>query len=622
MVISKSIVQFFFGATNQDTSKKGVKQGDLITARNMQQLHPGEFVKRGGMAQYAQTYAGLGATFAPDSISSPDGVQVLTREPTTDTMLARSSDATHHANMGSSLRIMADPTIRFPATSTGKQSAPMAKQAGDYYVWLDDAQHFMIAKRSTDSEAELATLGPVAVAGPGHSGGTILPDSAHVSSFAAIDSADFDTDNLWVFWVDCSTNAGAQQNRDGVWGMKVPHTLVGPVTFYEIHSGTQSNLMFTGISATILTSGLMLAVCGCHPTNGGPDTYANYIGFRVACSSVNTALLCLRIYVTGEVAWSSTTEKTSTAACWTASGVCHLSIKTIASFRANHFYVSLWAGNATSVNSADLVVVDSNESGSNDQTWHILATVDNTGYIPVGSPDHPFFIGSTTGHEVAPVGSGSWGSGGAYVVAQYRIFYHYGSPIEYVDPVVDYPDQIFTKCYEWFANGTSPYLLWTVRGAWIAQGWFKWTDGTELLITGWQDGGELQTPYHLRRLDTGAILAQFAYGQGPYAGGCSDEGTQIANAIADIQQPMLGAAGYQSELQILLTMQSSNIAGSVDIANVALSKPAFQNPTIFASFALSPGPVPTVVDGWQRLREAGPLVYPSKVITAFGTGST
>ena len=98
--------------------------------------------------------------------------------------------------------------------------------------------------------------------------------------------------------------------------------------------------------------------------------------------------------------------------------------------------------------------------------------------------------------------------------------------------------------------------------------------------------------------------------------------SQIAGRVADVAQPMLATAGVGSGNQILLAMQSANITGSVDIANVTFAKPAYQQPAVFGSFALSPGPVPTIVSGWQRLQEAGPLVYPSRLETAFGVGST
>ena len=74
--------------------------------------------------------------------------------------------------------------------------------------------------------------------------------------------------------------------------------------------------------------------------------------------------------------------------------------------------------------------------------------------------------------------------------------------------------------------------------------------------------------------------------------------------------------------RLFLALQSGNITGSVDIASVALDKPVFQPPTSFGAFELAAGPIPTVVSGWQRLREAGPLVYPSRIRSAYGVGST
>ena len=61
MSIPKQPISLFFGATDQDTSKKGVKLGNLIEVKNVKQVKGGELTKRDGFTETAQTYAGYGS---------------------------------------------------------------------------------------------------------------------------------------------------------------------------------------------------------------------------------------------------------------------------------------------------------------------------------------------------------------------------------------------------------------------------------------------------------------------------------------------------------------------------------------------------------------------------------
>ena len=132
-MLPKQPVSLFFGATNQDTGRKGVKLGDLITAKNVQQLKGGEFTKRDVFHQLAQSYAGGAST--PESIISPDGIQVVTRDKA-DNIFARSTAANQNQNQGHADRFVPTVNTCIPALGSGQQSAPQAKQAGNYFIFF------------------------------------------------------------------------------------------------------------------------------------------------------------------------------------------------------------------------------------------------------------------------------------------------------------------------------------------------------------------------------------------------------------------------------------------------------------------------------------------------------
>jgi hypothetical protein len=604
-MLPKQVAQVFFGATDQDTSKKGIKLGDLVQAVNCQQVKGGELTKREGFTATAQTYEGL-ASIDGESVISPNGFQVITRDATTDTVFARSTDATHNQNVGQSLRILAKTQVRFQALETGTQISPMAKQAGDFYVYLKDASTFVVAKRSTNSETLLISREfSVSFGSP--------EPSTHVSSFAVIDNADFDATSFWIFWVDWTTNATAQQNRDAVRAVKITHDL-GASTFYTLDTGTQTNNVYTSICASVTSDNYVtIGVSTAHAITT-PDNYTAFWDFRKDGPPVNTGIAVLKYDATPSLKFSYTGERAGTYPNWTASGISSLT-SSENTFHTGHCRFALWVSTQASLNSCELVMVDVDVANTS-ATWTTIETITDAGHWPItATQGRPLFMGSTTGMETAA---------GTFVAAQMRIYYHNTDNVTFVDPTGDvglYPDRIFTKGYAIGDITGLPSLLWTARGAWLASGWFMSEEGIPLLVTGWQDNGAAQVPYHLRRFDTGAILAQFAYGEGPFAGGCANPGTQIDNHVCDINQPAMQSTA-DSRDAIVLAIQSANIAGSVDVSNITISRPTYQGPVAFRDLAVYPGPIPTIANGWQNLQEAGPLVYPSQMKCFWGSGSS
>jgi hypothetical protein len=606
MPLAKQAVQFFFGASDQDTSAKGVKLGDLVLAKNVQQVHPGEFVKRGGFAQTVQTFDSP-STITAESITSPDGIQVIIRDGVTDTAFARGTTSTSNIAKGSARRVFAVPSIRFPSLASGEQSAPMAKQAGDYYVWLHDESHFRIAKRSPSGGALLTITDPIVVNG-------VYGDtpSTHVKSFAVIDSAVFDADALWIFWVDWTTGV---TYRDSTWGYRIPHATLSTPTAFRVGTGSSANMCCTSISVGIAGNNrLTICTCGAEGIGGGPA-----VAFRsTSCTSVDSFYSFQQISYTGEaiISHSSGTQSQVTGhRVWAASGCCMLTAKTIGAYTTNHFYFVFWGGSVDTDNAADLLLVDVTES-TGVSSAYTISTVTNSAW-PQGTHTMLNLMGQVTGYETA---------NGFVFIAQHRIYYLDGT-IEFVNPtdgeIENYPDSIFTTCWTMVSGGMGPTIAWTKKGAWLAHGYFTGTDGEKYIITGWEDVDGVQKPYHLRRVSTGEIVAIFAQGQGPHAGGCSTSTKQIEDHMQDLSQPMLQTSPLSvPSNQIVLAMESANVNGSEDIANITLLSPTMQNPVPFRDMALIPGPIPTVVSGWQTLREAGPLSFVPRVFFCWGKGSS
>lgn len=607
MALSKNLVQFFFGATDQDTSKKGVKQGDLIRGVNIKQLHGGVFIKRGGFAQSAQNYenpaGGADLTsITPDSITSPDGKQVLIRDAVFDASFARSFDIHHNKLQGASLRWQVEWPVRFQALQSGEQQAPMAKQAGDYYVWCPDDQHFMVSRRSSDGETELARLGPIEVA-------------SRVKSFAVVDCSAFDSQAIWIIWIDWSTNV-TQQNRDAVLAYRIARDLSGTVSSFVLVPGGETNRIHTSISAAVTAAGqLTIAVSGVQAANSGPDDYTNMIGFRSdlphPASSVTPFSRIFAVDNTGASVGGYDVLQTRSGTfgrVWTSSGICLLTALG-ATLHTGHIYYAYWASQAGSVDDAELVLCDLNKgAGTVTETVIDTITYDHTGH------EVTYFVGSVTGHETAA---------GVVLAAQARAYFRTGLSGPFTDPSAQYCDYLYTKGFTWNSSTAAIANIWTARAAWLACGWFALADGTEAFVTGWNDPDALQMPYFLRRLDTGAIIAVFARGEASYPGGTGSANAQIAGHVCDIPQPMLftnPTTGSPSRALVALT--SASLTGSVDIANLDLFKPNYSNPVAIRGLALAPGPIPTLASGWQKVCEAGPVSFPSRLFTAFGVGSS
>ena len=135
-----------------------------------------------------------------------------------------------------------------------------------------------------------------------------------------------------------------------------------------------------------------------------------------------------------------------------------------------------------------------------------------------------------------------------------------------------------------------------------------------------------------RQVRAGEILAQLAYGQAAHVGHTATRDLQVQGYYSDVQQPMLYGVNQYVDLPlaILVGLQSANQNASVDVAMLILqhwdftklAKPIWQSPAGMMGFAIAPGPIVTIMSGFQRLREAGPLVYPSRLETYRGTGSS
>jgi hypothetical protein len=592
-LLAKQVVSVFLGATDQDTSKKGVKLGDLITAENWQQIKAGELTKREGFTETAQTYEGKSA-FTPDSFCSPDGSIKLVRDSADDVAYAQGPAGGEWKSKGGTQRLLCKSALRFPSTASDTQIAPMIKQSGDYFVWLDDTTHFRYAKQDVDGVRLAYMSAPIAVNGPAGSGPAA---SMHVCSFCVVQNASFDASNIWVFWVDWTTNAGTQQNRDGVWALKIP--LDGSATSQiNVYPGTASNLhILTGITETYAHGALWLAQCGIYLSAGSAvdfrsgsagaiDGYCRH--FKVDSAGTVTGLQGV------------TTTTGSSSRSWIASGICMLTTPEY-SYSASSLLYAFWTQHASDSTLARLVLVLVNKDTSA-ATQVELDVVNLDSYIlPATLTTQHNYIGTVTGREHAT---------GCYVVASVRVSSENAGTSAWTDVGTNTADRIYTKCISYLPAGPTVTTVWAARGAWLAHGIFRRTD-------------ETQMPYHLRRLSDGAIVTQFSYGEGAYPGGCGKLADQFTYHAADLQQPYLSKQPYsESYPSVVLATTSANVTGTVDMAAVAITRPSYQNPTQERGLSVAPGGIPTIAGGWQNVQEAGPLVYPGSLTSFWGQGAT
>lgn len=607
MALAKQVLQFFFGVTDKDAASKAMRAGDLVLAKNMQQLHAGKHIKRGAFVQATQNYDAP-TSITAESLTSPDGVQALIRDAATDTSFARGADATHNISKGKADRVMVKWPVRFPALESGEQLCPMAKQAGNYYVWLADESHFMIAQRSNDGETLLQKVGPIAVQGSAGGGAP----STHVKSFAVVDAASFDSTALWVFWVDWTSGTA---NRNSIWAYKFPHSDLAHPVAYEVDTGADGNKCLTSIAAGVVEGGRLTVVAvGCEGKDG-----ASPIAFRsTAVGRVDTIWVANQYQVIdgapSMILGQSGAIASQGSRNWTGSGVSLLSVKDVASYSADTFAFTFWGVSDTTADTAALWLWQLRNSDLATVSIKKLDAFDHGSYACT-SQVQMNFIGSTTGYETET---------GAVVVAQCRLYYT-NSTGAFLDPDnIDYPDKLFVRAYSWAYTGDVVAQLWEKRGAWLAHGWFQTENGINAIVTGWQDPDGIQMPYHLRRMDTGAIVTQFAYGEAAFPGGAAAAESQLSKHVTDIQSPMNATypLAVDPEKQILLQTTSAAIDGSTDIVNATIDRPNFGPPAVFRQFALAPGSVPTIVSGWQDVAEAGPLVYPAGVRAYWGEGAT
>lgn len=640
-------VTFFFGATNQDTSAKGVKLGDLTEAVNVRQVKGGEFSKRDGFTVQAQTYGG--DVVEPDSIVSPDGVQRIIRDRNTDEVYVTGAALGANVSKGGAARIFPDWATRFPATQNGHNIAPMAKRAGEYIVWLQDSATFGIGRVNSEASAEsgspndrLTLVQSRAIAA------SALSDRT-VRSFAVIDHEDFDPDHLWIFFAVHATAATAYPGA--VYALKVDHDLTGSfdyVTSYGADVDVKHCL--TSITAGLVDTNagvkLFLAACGVQCTYSG---YAGFDAFRVEGAEPNqgkTYSIHYYVNAVGQPLGGVVGGYLGPASKQTASGCCLLSVAGQFQSSPLALYYAFF-GNGTAVGGRDnqlIILMEVNTTDIvNAGAVHGVEIVGVTPTIPPVPPEADFDIGMHgEGWRYLGQITGKEGSTAATGVEIGYTLNHYYRAINGVDGDNDFrclnPDFQTTSMVRFNTTTHTFSTAWTARGSWLAHGWLNvWRDqnraGSPYVITGYEDAEGAQRCYHLREWETGNIVAQFAYGEGASSGGCASRNTQVIGHWSDLNQAMLaGCNSYEDAVHFvaLLGLQSPNVTGSVDVARIVLeswdesrNRPLrIQNPSPFRAYAISPGPIPTVVNGWQTLREAGPLLYPSTLSSYYGEGSS
>ena len=598
--LAKQVVSVLFGATDQDTSKKAVKLGDLVTAENVVQVKGGEFSKRDGFTATEQTYIDR-ESIMPDAFCAPDGTVKLVRDSLDDVAFAQGAAGGTWKSLGGTQRLMVKDHLRFHSTSSAEQVAPMAKQAGDFFVWLDDESHVRYAQQDPDGTRLARISDPVLVAGPTAGSG----ESSHIKSFALVNDVTFDADNLWIYWVDWTWNEAAQQNRNGVWAMKIPKDFTLP-TQYCVAAGTANNrYILTGITATVIGGVCYTAQCGIYTGTG------DAVQFRSAgAMEMDGWAQHMTVDNTGTAGVLHSYLRTSTSRAWCASGICWLS-SAGNRYVTDHLYYAFWTQHLTDRTKCDLVLVDVTVS-TGDTTGIKIASIDlTTEAKPATFTVNHTFVGQVTGREY---------DGGCYVIGSVRATNSIGSDgvITDINTTVK-ADRVYTRCYTCTTGGGTIRARWTARGAWLAHGIFKWSgSASEYIITGWHDADEVQLCYHLRELDTGKIVCQFLYGNAAFAGGCGSSYAQLTQHVSDLQQPYLLGSQYSA----ILPTASANVDGSCDISTIEVYRPTYQQPAPVRGLALAPGGIPTIAGGWQNVQEAGPLTAPSLVQSFYGSGSS
>jgi len=598
--IAKQVVSVLFGATDQDTSKKAVKLGDLVTAENCVQIKGGEFTKRDGFTATEQTYENRQSVY-PDAFCAPDGAVKLVRDTTDDVAYAQGAAGGEWKSLGGSLRLVVKDKLRFHSTDSTKQIAPMAKQAGDWFAWLDDEEHFRYAQQDQDGTRLARISDPLAVDGPTAGDG----GSTHVKSFAVINDTTFDAANLWVYWVDWTWNVEAQQNRDAIWALKIPRNWTTPEQLL-IRAGTAAGrYILTAITATVVGGACYLAQCGIYTGTGDAVEFRSPSAMQMdgwaqhfAVTNTGTVDGLLHGYL-----------RSSTSRAWCASGICWLS-STGRRFEDDHLYYAFWTQHLTDRTKCTLVLVDVTVStGATDA--HDIKTIDlTTEANPALFTVNHTFVGQVSGREY---------DGGVAIVASVRATNEKTgtNPTTDINTTVK-GDRIYTAMYTRTTGGTLR-TQWTARGAWLAHGIFRMAGSTsDFIVTGWHDADEVQLCYHLRDFWTGHIVCQFLYGQAAFAGGCGSSYAQLARHVSDIQQSNLSGNVYSAVLQTA----SANVDGACDISSIEVARPTYQQPAAARGLALAPGGIPTIAGGWQNVQEAGPLTSPSLVQSFYGAGSS
>jgi hypothetical protein len=637
-MIPKQPISLFFGSTDQDTSKKRVQLGDLIRAVNVRQVKGGEFSKRDGITQVAQTYP---TAITADAITSPDGVQVLVRD-TSDHVYARSYSNTSNQDQGHADRILCKVNTRFPATGTGLQLAPMAKWAGNYVVWLLDSGHFQIAEvnpltskagHSATCDAETVVQKSVSLSVSDLSSAA----STTVRSFAVVDDLG-GTAFLWIVWVDWSAH---------IYALKVARDNVNTVTFYTVYSNTPHGTIlpaYTSISASIITGNVIaVAACGIqydttdHAVSPGHAGGAA-TGFRAGYLEVannNAQTIAVHFYLSANGTSSGEVDIVGEHGFMTGAACTVLS--TVGGFQTDPLYWwYAFVGNGGVSVALGLVLVRV-------KTSDLTCTVYTNAITPSTAPGT---YGLPTDWSATNYSRFGWFWNAQLAAKETAL------GVEIVVTYVPYyitaagtwrawnPDYLYTDCFAFSLSVETWSTKWTKRGCCVAQGWLRLRDqlgahiydGKDYFLTQWEDKESLQSCYHLREWSTGNILAQLAYGLASHCGHVGTRDAQAAGYCSDVQQPMAGGVDQHDglPLRLLLGLQSANQDNCVDVAIASVTNwdfsaaaaPIWQPPAVFGTFALAPGPIPTVCNGFQPVREAGPLVFPSRLETYLGEPTT
>ena len=645
MMLPKQPISLFFGATDQDTSKKRAQLGDMVTAENCRQVKGGEFSKRDGFTQTQQSYL-TSPIVSPDSIISPDGVQVLTKDAATGHAYARSATSAQNQDQGHADRFVPYVRTRFPATGSGLQAAPMAKQAGNYVAWLIDEGHFVVAQvnpgvlgsPTDDAETIVQQTNVMSVAGISNGA------SSKIKSFALIDWPAFDNVHVWFLWVDWSGS---------IFAYRMSHANLLSGTCTTVWTFPQAGTIYpalTSISAGIIADGangtFAIAVCGVNYETGIWQAHEQATSFRMGLGACNVAqTICAHMYLTASTGQAQTNSIAYYQGDWgkMTAAACTLASMAGGFQTSSAYWYYTFLGNWGSNTCIVLVKVPLAAPGAF-QVYSQAVSFDapDTYGLPADwSASNYSHFGWFYNAQIAAKETAT-GVDVAVTVIPY-----YTTMIE-VEGVITgsfkawNPDYLFTECWSFAAAGGTWSRKWKKLGCCVAQGWMRLRDysvtgagaltsGKDYLLTIWEDKDAYQTCYHVREWETGEILAQLAYGEAAHVGHVATRDLQAQGYYSDVQAPMLAGVNQQGglPLSIIVGLQSQNQNASVDIAAIILqtwdfvtgAPPIWQNPTTLFQLALTPGPIPTVHNGFQALREAGPLVYPSRPETYVGAGN-